>query len=195
LLCSIAADEQAHSAYVEKPMENYRLVPVVSMEELEMQLESLAVQINRDYEGKNPVVVGVLKGAFVFLADLVRRLSFPLEVDFVRLASYGTESETSGVVRITKDVEIPLKGRHVLIVEDIVDTGTTLAWYIDRLREQEAASVKICALIDKHERRKVPVPLEYVGISIDKGFLVGYGLDFSENFRHLPGIFEVVFTK
>lgn len=176
-------------------MENYRLVPVVSMEELEMQLESLAVQINRDYEGKNPVVVGVLKGAFVFLADLVRRLSFPLEVDFVRLASYGTESETSGVVRITKDVEIPLKGRHVLIVEDIVDTGTTLAWYIDRLREQEAASVKICALIDKHERRKVPVPLEYVGISIDKGFLVGYGLDFSENFRHLPGIFEVVFTK
>ena len=176
-------------------MENYRLVPVVSMEELEMQLEALAVQINRDYEGKNPVVVGVLKGAFIFLADLVRRLSFPLEVDFVRLASYGTESETSGVVRITKDVEIPLKGRHVLIVEDIVDTGTTLAWYIDRLREQEAASVKICALIDKHERRKVPVPLEYVGISIDKGFLVGYGLDFSEKFRHLPGIFEVEFTE
>ena len=176
-------------------MENYRLVPVVSMEELEMQLEALAVQINRDYEGKNPVVVGVLKGAFIFLADLVRRLSFPLEVDFVRLASYGTESETSGVVRITKDVETPLKGRHVLIVEDIVDTGTTLAWYIDRLREQEAASVKICALIDKHERRKVPVPLEYVGISIDKGFLVGYGLDFSEKFRHLPGIFEVEFTE
>jgi len=176
-------------------MENYRLVPVVSMEELEMQLEALAVQINRDYEGKNPVVVGVLKGAFVFMADLVRRLSFPLEVDFVRLASYGTESETSGVVRITKDVEIPLKGRHVLIVEDIVDTGTTLAWYIERLREQEAASVKICALIDKHERRKVPVPLEYVGISIDKGFLVGYGLDFSEKFRHLPGIFEVEFMK
>jgi hypoxanthine phosphoribosyltransferase len=176
-------------------MENYRLVPVVSMEELEMQLEALAAQINRDYEGKNPIVVGVLKGAFIFLADLVRRLSFPLEVDFVRLASYGTESETSGVVRITKDLETPIKGRHVLIVEDIVDTGTTLAWYIERLREQEAESVKICALIDKHERRKVPVPLEYVGISIDRGFLVGYGLDFSEKYRHLPGIFEVEFTK
>ena len=188
-------DGGAHSTERGEPVEDYLLIPVVSAKELEAQLDDLAAQINRDYEGKNVVVVGVLKGAFVFLADLVRRLTFPVEVDFVRLASYGDASETSGVVRITKDVDIPLKGRHVLIVEDIVDTGTTLAWYIDRLREQEVESVKICALIDKHERRKTPVPLEYVGISIDKGFLVGYGLDFSEKHRNLPGIYEVQFRK
>jgi hypoxanthine phosphoribosyltransferase len=176
-------------------MENYRLVPVVSAEVLEDRVQTIADQINRDYEGKNTLIIGILKGAFVFLADLVRRLSFPVQVDFVRLASYGTGSETSGEVRITKDVELPIQERHVLVVEDIVDTGTTLAWYLNRLREQRAESVKVCALIDKLERRKVDIPLDYVGISMDKGFLVGYGLDYSEMHRNLPGIYEVQFLK
>ena len=176
-------------------MEEYRLVPVVTSEALEDRLKELGAQISRDYEGKNLIVVGILKGAFVFLADLVRRLSLPVEVDFVRLASYGSDAETSGVVEITKDLELPVCGRHVLVVEDIVDTGTTLAWFLDRLRTAQAESVKVCALIDKAERRQVEVPLDYVGLSLEKGFLVGYGLDFSEKFRNLPGIYEVQFLK
>jgi hypoxanthine phosphoribosyltransferase len=174
-------------------MKNYRLVPVISATELEDRLQTLADEIKKEYEGKDVVFVGVLKGAFVFLADLVRRLPFSVDVDFVRLASYGTGSETSGMVRITKDVELPIKGRHVLVVEDIVDTGITLAWYLDRLREHQVESVKVCALIDKLERRRVEVPLDFVGIRMDKGFLVGYGLDYSEKHRNLPGIHEVQF--
>jgi len=174
-------------------MANYELVPTISAEELGKCLDELASRINRDYEGKDLVLIGILNGVFVFLADLVRRLSLPVEVDFVRLASYGSNSETSGVVQITKDIELPIRGRHVLVVEDIVDSGVTLAFYLQRLRSQEAESVKVCALIDKNERRRVDVPLDYVGISVEKGFLVGYGLDFSEKHRNLPAIYEVRF--
>ena len=176
-------------------MSDYDLVLRISKEELGERLDTLAAQINADYEGKSLVVIGVLKGAFIFLADLVRRLSIPVLLDFVRLASYGDGSETSGLVRITKDIELPVCGSHVLVVEDIVDTGTTLAWYLDHLRGCKAESVKVCALIDKFERRRVEVPLDYVGIRVESGFLVGYGLDFAENHRNLPGIFEVFFRK
>jgi len=136
----------------------------------------------------------VLKGAFVFLADLARRLSFPVEVDFVRLSSYGNKAESSGSVRITKDLEADIRGRHVLVVEDIVDTGITLGWFLERLRERKPESVKLCALIDKLERREVEVPIDYVGIRLESGFLVGYGLDYSERHRNLPDICEVEFT-
>ena len=176
-------------------MENYRLVPCISAEELEKQVNHLAACINRDYEGKSLVVIGILNGACIFLSDLVRRLSVPVEIDFVRLASYGKGSVTSGEVRITKDVELPVEGRHVLVVEDIVDTGATLLWFLDYLRRWQPESVRICALVDKSERREVEVPLDYVGIRVDKGFLVGYGLDFAEKHRNLPGIHEVEFLK
>lgn len=174
-------------------MRPYRLIPRISQEELEKRLDELASRINHDYEGKCIVLIGILKGAFVFLADLARRISLPVEVDFVRLASYGDKAETSGVIRITKDIELSVKGRHILLVEDIVDTGITLNWYLERLKDFEPESVKICALVDKLERRQVEVPLDYVGIQIQEGFLVGYGLDFSEQHRNLPGIYEVEF--
>jgi hypoxanthine phosphoribosyltransferase len=176
-------------------MQNYRLVPLISAEELAKQVNDLAARINLDYEGKSLVVVGILNGACIFLSDLVRRVSVPVEIDFVRLASYGKETTTSGKIKITKDVELPIEGRHVLIVEDIVDSGTTLVWLLDYLRERQPESLKICALIDKLERREVEVPLDYVGIRVDKGFLVGYGLDFAEKYRNLPGIHEVVFSN
>jgi hypoxanthine phosphoribosyltransferase len=131
----------------------------------------------------------------VFVADLARRLTVPVEVDFVRLASYGKGSETSGEVRITKDLELPVRGRHVLVVEDIVDTGLTLDWYLRHLKHLDAASVKLCAFLDKVERREVDVPLDYVGIQVPEGFLVGYGLDFAEKHRNLGGIYEVEFLE
>ncbi len=174
-------------------MTSYQLVPAMSSEELERTVEHLAQRINSDYEGKSLILVGILKGAFIFLSDLARRIEVPVRIDFVRLASYGLAAETSGKINITKDIELEVRGEHVLIVEDIVDTGTTLAWYLDHLRESGAASVRICALIDKKERRQIEVPLDYVGISVDKGFLVGYGLDYSENHRNLPAIYEVKF--
>jgi len=176
-------------------MDNYQLVSRISSEDLDKMLNELAARINRDYEGRSLTVVGVLNGAFVFVADLVRRLSLPVQVDFVRLASYGAKAESCGVVRITKDVELPVRGKHILVVEDIVDTGTTLAWYLKHLQGYEPESVKVCALIDKAERREVEVPLDYVCVHIEKGFLVGYGLDFSEKHRNLPGIYEVQFNK
>ena len=176
-------------------MRNYRLVPCISAEDLEKQVKELAALINHDYEGKSLIVIGILKGAWIFLSDLVRQLSMPVEIDFVRLTSYGKESVTSGEIGITKDVELSVEGRHVLVVEDIVDTGTTLVWLLDYLQKRQPESVKICALVDKLERREVEVPLDYVGIRVDKGFLVGYGLDFAEQHRNLPGIHEVEFLE
>ncbi|MBP8645522.1 MAG: hypoxanthine phosphoribosyltransferase [Syntrophobacteraceae bacterium] len=174
--------------------EDYRLVSRVSSVELRRKVDELAHQINEDYSGKKVILVGILKGAFIFLADLARRLSFPVEVDFVRLSSYGDKSRSSGAVRITKDIEMNIEGRHVIVVEDIVDTGTTLAWFLERLKERKPASLKVCALIDKIERREVDVAIDYVGLRIESGFLVGYGLDYSERHRNLPEICEIEFT-
>jgi len=176
-------------------MDRYELVLCISPDELAIRVDELASEINRDYQGKSLVLVGILKGAFVFLADLSRRLSIPLEIDFVRLASYGNKAETSGEVRVLKDLELSIKGRHVLVVEDIVDTGITLSWFLKRLLTHHPESVKICALIDKSERRQVDVPLDYVGINLQHGFLVGYGLDFAEKHRNLSGIYEVRFIS
>lgn len=174
--------------------EDYRLVSRVSSDDLRRKVDELAQQINRDYSGQKVILVGILKGAFIFLADLARRLSFPVEVDFVRLSSYGDKSRSSGAVRITKDIEMNIEGRHVIVVEDIVDTGTTLAWFLERLKERKPASLKVCALIDKLERREVDVAIDYVGLRIESGFLVGYGLDYSERHRNLPEICEIEFT-
>ncbi|MCU0587638.1 MAG: hypoxanthine phosphoribosyltransferase [Syntrophobacteraceae bacterium] len=174
-------------------MKDYRLVARISEAEIAEQVDRLAQEINRDHGGEPLLVIGILKGAWMFLADLTRRLAMPVEVDFVRLASYGLGSETSGEVRITKDLELPVRGRHVLVVEDIVDTGLTLEWYLRHLKHLDAASVKLCAFIDKYERREAEVPLDYVGIRVPEGFLVGYGLDFAEKHRNLGAIYEVEF--
>ncbi len=163
-----------------------------SRQEIARRVEELADRISRDYAGQDLLLVGILKGAFIFLADLVRALEFPVEVDFVRLRSYGAGTQTSGEVHLTKDVEVPLKDRHVLVVEDIVDAGLTLDFLLGHLASHQPASLKICCLIDKRERRQVEVPLDYVGFPVAKGFLVGYGLDCGEKLRTLPEIYEIM---
>jgi len=165
---------------------------LISRDAIAARVKELAVQISRDYADKNPLLIGILKGGFIFLADLARALDFPVQVDFVRLRSYGAGTKTSGEVHISKDVELPVKDRHVLVVEDIVDAGLTLDFLLGHLASYQPASLKICCLIDKKERRQVEVPIDYVGFPVEKGFLVGYGLDSGEKFRTLPDIYEIV---
>jgi hypoxanthine phosphoribosyltransferase len=173
-------------------MNKYEKRVVFTAEEIARQVQLLASRISEDYEGKEVVLIGVLKGAFIFLADLVRQLTIPVQLDFVRLASYGTGTESSGKIRITTDVELDLRGRDVLIVEDIIDSGLTTAFLKKHLVNKKPRSVKICALLDKRERRAVPIALEYVGLQLEKGFVVGYGLDCNEDNRQLPGIYELI---
>ncbi len=156
--------------------------------EIEATVSRLAAEIRRDYCDKYPVLVGVLKGSFVFLADLIRQLDFPLEVEFIRLASYGKSKESSGKVRVVQGLGSEVKGRHVLIIEDIVDTGLTAAFLLDYLRRKKPASVKVCALTSKSARRKLPVTISYLGFAVPDKFIVGYGLDCDEKFRNLPDI-------
>lgn len=165
--------------------------PVITRDQIQSRLQELAARINRDYAGQDLVIIGVLKGVFIFLADLVRLLNIPVQVDFVRLRSYGDAAVSSGRIEITKDVEIPLRGRHVLVVEDIVDSGLTLAYLIRHLRTQGPKTLKVCCLTDKQERRAIAVPVDYVGFVVEKGFLVGYGLDYAEDHRHYPDICEL----
>ncbi len=168
------------------------LEQIVSKEEIQKRVKELGKQISKDYKEKKLVVIGILKGAFVFMADLIREISIPLQIDFVRLASYGNLMQSSGEVRITKDIELNIEDKDVLVVEDIVDTGLTLQYLEEVLKLHKPASVKICCLIDKKERRQVPISVDYVGFDIPRGFLVGYGLDFEENYRELPGIFKII---
>jgi len=146
----------------------------------------LAACISEDYRGKNLLIVGLLRGAFVFLADLVRRLTIPVEVDFLQAVSYGSGTVSSGQVRLLKDLETSVQGRDVLVVEDIVDTGLTLRYTLDTLGARNPASLRACALLDKPERRQVAVPIDYVGFTIPDRFVVGYGLDFAQKYRNLP---------
>jgi hypoxanthine phosphoribosyltransferase len=164
---------------------------LISREDIARRVKELAAEISRDYQGRDLVLIGVLKGAFIFLADLVRELDFPVEIDFVRLASYGGGTSPTGEVHISKDVELSLEGRDVLIVEDIMDLGFTLDFLKQHLVNHQPRSVKICVLVDKRERRKVEVPLDYVGFVVEKGFLVGYGLDCGEKLRTLPEIYAL----
>lgn len=162
-----------------------------SKETIEERVNELAETISRDYEGGEIVFVCVLKGAFIFLADLTRGLKVPHVVDFVRLASYGSGTVSSGEITITKDIETSIEGKDVVIVEDIIDTGITLAFLKDRLKKSNPNSLKICALLDKEERREVEVHVDYVGFIIEDKFVVGYGLDFDEKFRCLPDIYVI----
>jgi hypoxanthine phosphoribosyltransferase len=149
----------------------------------------LASQISRDYRNKDPLLIGILKGSFVFMADLIRCLDFPLELDFIRLSSYGCSTQTSGRVRVVQGLRSVVKARHVLIVEDIVDTGITVAFLLEYLKKKKPASLKICTLLDKPSRRRVPVVIDYLGINVPDKFLVGYGLDCDEKYRNLPDVY------
>lgn len=159
-----------------------------SQEQIKKRVQELAVKISRDYEGKELIVIGVLKGAFIFMADLIRCLTIPCRVDFVRLASYGAEAVSSGKVVMTKDIETSIKDQEILIVEDVVDTGLTLSFLINWLQERNPRSLKVCAMLDKRQRRQTPFEADYVGFTIEDGFVVGYGLDFNEKARFLPDI-------
>jgi hypoxanthine phosphoribosyltransferase len=169
-------------------MSNIEKELVFSKEQIAERVSSLATQISYDYKDKELILVGVLKGTFAFMADLVRNLSIPVKIDFVRIASYGSKA-SPGEIRLLQDIELPVDGKHVLVVEDIVDTGLTLKRLREKLEGRRAASVKICVLVDKSERREVPIKIDYVGFSMEKGFVVGYGMDFNEQFRELPEIY------
>jgi hypoxanthine phosphoribosyltransferase len=156
-----------------------------SREVLAERVAALARQISADYAGKQPLVVGVLKGAWVFMADLVRELAIPVHCDFVRLSSYGNRTETSGAVSLLLDISQDPRGQDILIVEDIVDTGTALHWLRAHLRAKQPASIRVCTLLDKPARRRQPVAIDYVGFTIDDHFVVGYGIDHAERYRDL----------
>jgi hypoxanthine phosphoribosyltransferase len=153
---------------------------------LRRRVEQLGEEISGDYEGRDLLLVGVLKGAVFFMADLMRGLTIPCEIDFMAISSYGDSTDSSGVVRILKDLDINIEGRDVLVVEDIIDSGLTLSYLMRNLEAREPASLEICALLTKPERREIEVPVRYVGFEIPNRFVIGYGLDFGERYRNLP---------
>lgn len=162
---------------------------LISKEEIEAKLKEMGTQISKDYEGKDLLLIGVLKGAFIFLADLMRTIDIPVEVDFMAVSSYGSSTESSGVVRILKDLDAEIEGKDVLVVEDIIDTGLTLSYLIGNLKSRGANSVSVCTLLDKPERRKADVGLKYKGFDIPDKFIVGYGLDYAQKYRNLDQIY------
>lgn len=159
---------------------------LVQPDQLKERVRALGRQIGEDYRGRDLLLVGVLKGAMFFLADLMRSIDVPCEVDFMAVASYGSATDSSGVVRIMKDLDTPIAGRDVLIVEDIVDSGLTLQYLLRNLGARDPASLEVCALLTKPERRKAQVPIRYVGFEIPNRFAIGYGLDHHERWRNLP---------
>src|SRR4030081_1959562 len=159
---------------------------LVQADDLQRRVQELGVEISSDYEGRNLVLVGVLKGAVFFLSDLMRHIEIPCEVDFMAVASYGSATDSSGVVRILKDLDAAIEGRDVLIVEDIVDSGLTLQYLMRSLGARDPATLEVCALLTKPERRKVELPTRYVGFEIPNRFAIGYGLDHEERYRNLP---------
>ena len=159
---------------------------LVQEDALAERVRQLGAEISRDYEGRDLLLIGVLKGAVFFLSDLMRHLTVPCEVDFMAVASYGSSTDSSGVVRILKDLDASIQGREVLIVEDIVDSGLTLSYLFRTLSARNPASVEVCALLTKPERREVDLPIHYVGFEIPNRFVIGYGLDHAERYRNLP---------
>jgi hypoxanthine phosphoribosyltransferase len=159
---------------------------LVQRDELEHRVRELAGEISRDYADRELLLIGVLKGAVFFLADLMRHLDVQCEVDFMAVSSYGASTDSSGVVRILKDLDAPIEGRDVLIVEDIVDSGLTLSYLFRMLRARGPASLEVCALLTKPDRREIDLPIRYVGFEIPNRFAIGYGLDYAERYRNLP---------
>ena len=170
-------------------MNELELKLLYSRERIAQEVKRVGAEISRDYQGQEVILVAVLKGALLFVSDLMRELDLDAKVDFVRLASYGSETVSSGVVEIRRNLEFSLRDRHVIIVEDIVDSGNTLEFLYHRLMQQEPRSLKICTLIDKRARREVEIEPDYAGLVMDDGFIVGYGLDYDERYRNLPEIY------
>jgi hypoxanthine phosphoribosyltransferase len=159
---------------------------LIDADTLQARVRELGVEISRDYEGRDLLLIGVLKGAVFFMADLMRELTVPCEIDFMAISSYGAQTDSSGVVRILKDLDTNIAGRDVLVVEDIIDSGLTLSYLLRNLGSRKPASLEICALLTKPERREIEVPVRYVGFEIPNEFVIGYGLDFAERYRNLP---------
>ena len=166
--------------------------PVLKEDEIKRQVSRIAKIISADYQGRDLVLVGVLKGAFLFLADLARELTLEhVKIDFLQASSYGADTVSSENIVLKKDIDVDIRGKDVIVVEDIVDTGLTLAYLIEHLNTFGPGSIKVCAMIDKKERRKASVQVDYVCTTVEKGFLVGYGLDYAEDYRNLPEIFHM----
>ena len=159
---------------------------LIEPDALQQRIAELGEEISADYAGRDLLLVGVLKGAVFFMADLMRRLTIPCEIDFMAISSYGDSTDSSGVVRILKDLDINIESRHVLVVEDIIDSGLTLSYLMRNLEAREPATLEVCALLTKPERREIEVPVRYVGFQIPNRFVIGYGLDFAERYRNLP---------
>ena len=175
-------------------MKDCRLHPLISRQQIASIVRDLASRISGDYGQKELVLVCVLKGAFMFLSDLVRHLQMPVQIDFVRLASYGSGMKSSGRIEITKDIEVSVEGKDVIIVEDIIDSGRTIKFLKERLALSKPRTVKVCTLLDKKARREVEMEADYVGKEVDDVFIVGYGIDFNEAYRNLPQIYYVTTT-
>jgi hypoxanthine phosphoribosyltransferase len=176
------------SAQLTSEFSNPNIETLISEEQIRDRIQELGRQITRDYAGLNPLLIGVLKGACFFLSDLMRAVDTRLSIEFMAISSYGSSTRTSGEVRIMKDLDVPIEGRHILVVEDIVDTGLTLSYLLANLKSRGAATVKLVALLDKFERRQKEVTIDYLGFKIPDEFVVGYGLDFAERYRNLPYI-------
>jgi len=158
---------------------------------IQKRVQELGQAITKDYMGKKLVVIGVLKGAFVFMSDLIREIDLPLVTDFIQVSSYGSSASSSGTITLVASPNHPIENVHILLVEDIIDTGLTMQWLARHFSEQGAASVRNCSLIDKSERREHQVAIDYAGFAISEGFLIGYGLDYNENYRNLPAIYHL----
>ncbi len=159
---------------------------LIEQDALQARIVELGEEVSADYAGRDLLLIGVLKGAVFFLSDLMRRLTVPCEIDFMAISSYGAATDSSGVVRILKDLDINIEGRHVLIVEDIIDSGLTLSYLLRNLEARQPATLEVCALLTKPARRELDVPVRYVGFEIPNRFVIGYGLDFAERYRNLP---------
>ena len=164
---------------------------VLSKETILDRVRELGQKISKDYEGKELVIIGVLKGAFVFMSDLVREIDLTLSCDFIQVSSYGSSTSSTGKITLVSSLSQSIEIRHVLLVDDIIDTGLTMQWLAAHFAEEGAASVKICSLIDKSERREHDITIDYVGFAISEGFLIGYGLDYDEKYRNLPAIYHL----
>jgi len=167
-----------------------RLTLLFTGDEIAATVRRLASEIRRDYQDKHPILIGVLKGSFMFMADLIRLLDFPLEVEFIRLSSYGG-GKSPGRIKLLQGVQARIKDRYVLVIEDIIDTGLTTAFVLDYLKQKSSASLRLCTLTDKPARRKVTVRIDYLGLTVPNKFIVGYGIDWNERFRYLPGIYAI----
>ena len=170
------------------PGKDYQLKVLISREEIKNTVARLAKEIKEDYHDTQPLLISVLKGSFVFMADLIRQLDLPVEIDFIKLSSYGAGMKSSGEVKVVQELKTPIKGRDVLVIEDIVDTGLTISFLLNYLRKKKPASLKLCALTDKPSCHKAPVSIDYLGFTLPDKFIVGYGLDLHEKFRNLPDI-------